>query len=397
MATVTLNLPKYHAGQAEVYAGRRRFNVLACGRRWGKTKQEKRLAAETALAGDPVGWFAPDYKTLLEAWEELSATLKPIIGRSNATERMMRLMTGGLIEFWTLENPDAGRSRKYKRVIIDEAGLVAKLGDLWHAAIRPTLADLEGDAWLAGTPKGRNFFHEVYQRGQSEQWPEWQSWQLPTSANPYIKPGEIEAMRQEMPERKFAQEILAQFLDDAGGVFRHVRARSTGQPRQPYAGAHVMGVDWGKSNDYTVISVVDQVTRKQVYSERFNQIDYAVQRGRLQGVYEAWKPQLILAESNSIGEPNIEDLQRRGLPIVGFHTSNASKALIIEALVLGFETAAIEALNDETQIAELEAYEMTRTTTGLPKYGAPDGMHDDTVMSLALAWHAAVGFGTPGV
>lgn len=397
MPTISVTLPKYHASQAACINAARRFNVFDCGRRYGKTKAAKRLAAETMLQGDPVGWFAPTYKVLLEAWDELVTMLRPITSRSNGSDRTIKLITGGLIEFWTLEDPDAGRSRKYKRAIIDEAGMCATLADAWDSAIRPTLADLRGDAWFFGTPKGRNFFHEVYQRGQDVAWADWISWQLPTSANPYIDPAEIEDMRREMPERKFQQEVLAQFLDDAGGVFHGVRAAATLRPAEPCQGQFVFGVDWGKSNDFTVISVIDVALRRQVALMRFNQIDYAVQSTRLETLYQAWRPSIILAEANSIGGPIIEGLQRMGLPVQPFNTSNASKAIVIEGYALGIERGMIALIDDAVQTNELESYEMSRTATGLPKYGAPSGMHDDTVIAGALAYHAAYGYGEFGL
>lgn len=397
MPTIDITLPRYHAAQAQIVAEARRFNVLVCGRRFGKTKLTKRKAAETLLAGGPVGWFAPTYKVLLEAWDELVATLAPITRRSNATDRTIKTITGGVMEFWTLEDPDAGRSRKYQRAIIDEAGMAAGLGEQWDGAIRATLADLRGDAWFGGTPKGRNFFWNLHSRGGDPAWADWMSWQMPTSANPYIDPLEIEDMRREMPERKFQQEVLAQFLDDAGGVFRGVRGRATLALQAPRPGQYVFGVDWGKSNDSTVISVIDVNARRQVAMDRFNQIDYAVQRQRLMALYEAWRPVTILAESNSIGTPIIEQLQRDGLPVQPFVTSNASKAQIIEGLALAFERAQITLLDDATQTMELESYEMTRTATGQPKYGAPAGLHDDTVIALALSYHAAYGYGEFGL
>jgi hypothetical protein len=71
---------------------------------------------------------------------------------------------------------------------------------------------------------------------------------------------------------------------------------------------------------------------------------------------------------------------------MGFNTTNATKAAAIEALALAFERGDITILNDQTTVAELQAYEMDRTPSGMVKYGAPEGMHDDTVMALALAW-----------
>jgi len=94
----------------------------------------------------------------------------------------------------------------------------------------------------------------------------------------------------------------------------------------------------------------------------------------------------VLVESNSIGTPQLEELQRMGLSVQGFQTTNASKAQIIDALALAFEQNSIKILNDQQMIGELMAYESERLPSGLLRYGAPEGMHDDIVISLALAW-----------
>jgi len=187
----------------------------------------------------------------------------------------------------------------------------------------------------------------------------------------------------------YLQEYEAQFLDDAGGVFRRVMEAATLQPQEPVQGRqYVIGADWGKSDDFTVFTVLDAGSGDVVYTDRFNQIDYMVQRGRLGALAERYRPTVILAESNAMGEPIIEQLQRDGLPVRGFVTSNATKAQIIEGLALAFEQSAIRIPSDPVLVAELQAYEMDRTPSGMTHYAAPEGMHDDCVMSLALAWHA---------
>jgi hypothetical protein len=90
-----------------------------------------------------------------------------------------------------------------------------------------------------------------------------------------------------------------------------------------------------------------------------------------------------------MGEPLIEQLQRDGLPVRGFQTTNASKANAIEALALAFERAEIRIIDDPVLLDELQSYEMSRLPGGMIRYSAPDGLHDDTVMALALAWQAA--------
>jgi hypothetical protein len=90
-----------------------------------------------------------------------------------------------------------------------------------------------------------------------------------------------------------------------------------------------------------------------------------------------------------MGEPLVEQLQRDGLPVQPFLTTNATKAAAIDALALAFERGDIRILNDPVLIGELQAYEMERLPSGMMRYNAPSGMHDDTVMSLALAWQGA--------
>lgn len=390
MLETRLQIPEPHAAQEAIKAEARRFNVVDCGRRWGKSTMGEELAIAPALDSFPVGWFAPNYKYLMEVWRDLVRILEPVATRIAASEHRIELLTGGLIEMWTLTDTNAGRSRKYKRVILDEAAMVANLGEIWRAAIRPTLADYRGDAWLLSTPKGRNFFWECYQKGQDPHETEWKSWQMPTTSNPFISAEEIAAVKQETPERIFAQEYEAQFLEDAGGVFRRVMDAATATEQSAATADHqyVIGVDWGRLNDFTVICVMDATTRELVYIDRFNKVEYSVQSARLQAICEKFKPDAVIAETNSIGDPIIDRLRKDyDMPVRGFTTTNATKASAIDALSLAFERNDIKILNDPVLIGELQAYEATRLPSGLMRYGAPEGMHDDCVMSLALGWY----------
>jgi hypothetical protein len=206
--------------------------------------------------------------------------------------------------------------------------------------------------------------------------------------NPFIPKEEIEDAKAKMPERIFLQEYMAEFIDDAGLVFRRVADASTGVLQNTSIPGHdyVFGVDWGKLLDFTVISVIDCKLQSQVYMERFNQIDYALQVQRISDLAKRFKPVCIVAESNAMGEPIIEQLQREGLPVLPFLTTAASKKDMIESLELAIERLEIKLLNDETQTGELLAYESERLPSGIFRYSAPAGCHDDTVIALALAW-----------
>jgi hypothetical protein len=183
----------------------------------------------------------------------------------------------------------------------------------------------------------------------------------------------------------FQQEYEAEFLEGGGAVFRNLAACIVDNPK--HAGDVVFGVDWGKKNDYTVITAMDRKTGHVLEIDRFNQIDYHFQRKRLKVMYDRWKPYAIWAETNSIGEPNIEELRRDGLPVLGFDTTGKSKPMLIETLALAFEKTRIGIPDDDYLMGELKAYTMTKSSSGNYKYSAPDGLHDDMVISLALANH----------
>ena len=320
------------------------------------------------------------------------AAWRPIITRVNATERRIEVLGGGVCEFWTLEDANAGRSRKYRRVAVDEGGLVPGLLDIWTEAIRPTLADLEGDAAIGGTPKGRNAFWTMYQWGLDDGRSDWKSWQLPTSANPYIKPSEIAAMRDDLSERSYRQEIEAAFLEGTGEVFRFIREAVTSRVSTIEPPLYVAGIDWGREHDYTVIIVMDARSKAVVHCDRWTGIPYAQQIGRILPVFERYPPEIVVAEQNSMGGPIVERLfYEHGLPVRPFTTTYQSKAKIIDALALAFERRAIGIPDLPWLIGELEAYSVRKTSgTGLPTYGAPDGFHDDGVIALALGWQGVL-------
>lgn len=378
-----------HAAQRQILDEAKRYNVVACGRRFGKTELGRWLASSTAYAALPVGWFSPTYKDLLEVYKQTVRTLKPVIASSNKMERRIELTNGGLIEFWSLDDEDAGRGRKYGRAIIDEAAMARYLEYTWNYAIRPTLTDFEGDAWFLSTPKGRDYFYRLYQHGINPDRNEFAAWQMPTASNPYIKPTEIEAAQQEMPQLAFQQEYLAEFIEAEGAVFRRVSEATYSDTITPGEGRYVMGVDWAQQHDYTVLTVMDATTNTAVDIDRFNQIGWDIQRGRLAALAAKWGVDDILAEENSIGGPNIEALQNEGLPVRGFTTTNQSKHRLVTALQLAFEQGNIRIPDNALLRAELEAYEATRLPSGRWRYEAPAGIHDDMVMSLMLAYEAA--------
>jgi hypothetical protein len=392
MSEIRIRVPKLHTTQEQVRTEAKRFNVLDCGRRWGKTQLCHDLILETALdAGAPVAYMTPTYKMLSEVWRDISELLAPVVRDKSEQERRLETVTGGVVDMWSLDNADAVRGRAYKRVIIDEAASVRGLEEAWNTVVRPTLIDLRGDAWFPSTPKGMNGFYKLHLLGRDPANTEWQSWHYTSYDNPHLDPAELDQMRATMTEREYRQEILAEFLEGEGVVFRNIDACMLAPVTSPekHAGhTLVAGVDWGKENDFTAISIGCHTCKAEVMLDRFNQIDYYFQRQRLQAAISRWGVTSTIVESNSIGTPILEQLQRDGVRVAGFQTTLISKAALIEALSLAIEQAAIQFQPDQAGRAELEAYERTTTETGMSKYSAPAGMHDDTVIARALMWRA---------
>ena len=361
--------------------------MIDCGRRFGKNIMLQDGAVETGLKDAlPVGWGAPTYKMLLDDWKSLTNTLALVTSRRSEQEKQLTLISGGVIEFFSLDGPDAIRGKKFKRFIVNEAAFVPNLLDIFNLVIRPTLIDYQGEADFAGTPKGMNGFWQLFNIND----PDWMRWQLTSYENPHIPHSELDTLKATMLERTFQQEIMAQFLEDGGGVFRNVTRCATAAKQDKGIAGHqyVIGADWGRTTDATVFMVVDITTREQVFMDRMLDTDFASQRNRLKALSQKFNNAVCLVEVNSIGQPQLEELQNMNVPVQGFMTTNATKLEIISALQLAFEQEKIHVLNDPLSISEIMAFQAERLPSGLLRYGAPEGMHDDVVMALCLAWWA---------
>lgn len=263
MGNTDIILPTLFPAQAEAYRVFRssRRTAIRCGRRWGKTDFGKVIACDSVIRSKNIGWFAPDYKIQSEAFSELAATLDPIKKSSSKVDGLIRTTTNGRIDFWTLENERAGRSRKYHGIIIDE-GAFGKdnVTDIWEKSIEPTLLDYQGWALVLSNTNGvdpANFFYRICtdpKYGFTE-------YHAPTSTNPYMPVSELERLKREKHPLVWRQEYLAEFVDFSGtAFFLEEWLLENGQP-VPYPTVcdsvfAVMdtAVKTGSSNDGTAVS-----------------------------------------------------------------------------------------------------------------------------------------------
>ena len=387
--TTALLLPRLRADQYQIATHPAKVKVLCMGRRWGKSVLAGTVCLLAANAGARVAWIVPTYKNGRPLWRWAESTvgnLKRYGVEVNRSERTIEFPNGGGLGLYSADNADSIRSERFQLAVLDEAAKIPF--EAYVDAIQPTLADLDGDVFLISTPRGKNWFFNEWQAAASDG-VHAAAWRAATSdnPNPNIRAA-FEQARLRVPERSFRQEWLAEFVEDGGEVFRNVRACATAvKQAAPVAGhEYLIGVDLAKVNDFTVLAVFDVTLNALVYLDRFNQIDYTVQLARLQALSERFAPRTVVIEDN-VGQMFIEQAQRAGLPVMPFHTSAATKPKLIDDLTLAFERQTLQIIPDEALISELEAFSMERTTAGSLRYSAPPGMHDDTVIALALAWH----------
>lgn len=374
MSEKTVILSQPHKNQQRIIDESKRFNVLCCGRRFGKSALAVNLLAETALAGQPAGYFTPTYKLLDGTYQACLQALDAVVKRKNE-HQFIDLITGGRIEFWSLENELAGRSRKYARAILDEVAFQPNLWKRWTEGIRATLTDLKGDACFLSTPKGKNDFYKFYIRGKQGD-PGWMSWQMSTYDNPYIDPREIDDARRDLPADAFSQEYLAEFNDNIANPFGLDYIRACTFPLSQHEPI-CYGIDLAKSFDFTVIIGIDKFGQVS-YIDRF-QADWRTTTQKILSLPN--KP--VCIDATGVGNAIGEDVARHR-EVELFTFTSRSKQDLMEALAVAIQQRKIM-FPDGVIVDELSNFEYEYTASGV-KYSAPAGLHDDAVCALALAW-----------
>jgi len=387
-----IKLPKPHVGgQRAIYLHPSRFQVVACGRRYGKTQLGIILAyKEMAKNGGTVWWISPQYKMSTTTWHELLNTFRPIATWVSAQERTIILPNGGKLVVWAGDTGgDAMRGGAPSLTILDEAAMING-NSLWYSVILPALSDKKGRAYFLSTPRGRNWFYDIYRKGldlpgNTEYDSQYKSWNFSSYENPYMDSSVFDDARKSTPDIFFRQEYLAEFLLDSGSVFRGVIDASNASFKDPYDGKFVAGIDWGRKEDYTVITILDTNTREQVCMERMSKVDWPEQIAFIKGLFDVWKPYLVGAEENAMGDTAVQFLQKEGVKIRPIYMTNRRKKDIIDMLSINIEKQRIKLLNDQVQIRELQAYQMDTTAFGNIRYNAAAGYLDDTVIALGIA------------
>jgi hypothetical protein len=388
------SLWKPHPGQAIVMNHGARFRVVACGRRWGKSEMAAHLALERALEepGATVWWVAPSYdQANAYGFDKITPLASPdvLVDVTRTKPRALEFDNGSTISFRSAEREDSLRGPGLDFLVIDEAGSVPERA--WTEELRPALSDTLGDAVMIGTPRGRNWFYRWFKRGQSADHPNVASWQAPTYQNTHVPDDEVDDAADDMPERAFEQEYLAEFVDDTGGVFEAVRETAVEEYDLPLApattsGKYAIGVDFARLEDYTAIAVLDADARLVAF-DRLNETTWTRIQSRIERLADEYDP-VHLAVDATRDNKIVQDLETTGLSVNAVNFAS-KKQVLVDNLTTRLEAGDLTLSTDAPiLINELEVYEYDVTDTGRIRYSAPSGFHDDCVDALALAVHA---------
>ena len=377
---------KPHSGQKQFHDSTARFRILACGRRWGKTISGANEFIEQMIQAGPeaVGFaVAPTFWHTQKQWKEFLRYCPPqIITDIHRGEHKITLIGKREVWFRSCDNPDSLRSEGLDILWMDEYGQIKE--EAWTMALRPALMDKKGMGIFTGTPKGRKWGFQLWTRGQDPNQKDYESWAFPSWDSPYIDKKEIDDFARDMPELAYRQEILAEFLDDVGSVFRGVDRCIKGQLSEPYPSTvYYMGVDLAKHMDFTVLAVMNQEGQLVAF-DRFSQLDWVFQQKRIVNLAQKYHAQ-VLIDSTGVGDPIFDQLQRQNIRVSGYKFTNASKKDLIENLSIRIENREISYPNIPTLINELKMFGYTVTQGGTIRYNAPENYHDDCVIALGLA------------
>jgi phage terminase large subunit-like protein len=208
--------------QEEVFKDKTRFKVIAAGRRCGKS----RMAAVTLLiealkcpAGSAVLYVAPTNGQARQIiWQVLMDLGREVIQNAHINNQDITTINGATIYVRGADRPDTLRGVSLTYAVLDEVADIKP--EAWEQVIRASLSDKKGRAMFIGTPKGRNWFYDLFRLGESAEDTDWKSWHFTTKDNPLIDPTEIESAKKTLSTFAFKQEYMASFTNAGSDIFK---------------------------------------------------------------------------------------------------------------------------------------------------------------------------------
>jgi len=368
-----------------------KYITIDCGRQFGKSLLAMNLLLKWCLENDnSVGfWVSPIYSQAKKVFDELAKALKNtgLITSLNRTEVWIKFNNGSKIHFKSGEKPDNLRGYTLDFLVMDEAAFMRD--EVWNEILRPATLVRGKRILFISTPKGKNYFYTLYNRGTSEDNPDYLSLKYTSYDTPFITKDEIDEAKNSLPDDIFRQEIMAEFIEDGGEVFRSFsQSQLINRWKEPVESERYWaGIDLGRQNDFTVVTIVNNFNEIcMIYRERRNNWSNIVDS--IVNILKKYNAKAIV-EVNSIGDVIFEQIYTRHRKIEAFHTTNTNKEEIINNLIVQINDQTLllptkelfEPLDTELRVFTFEYSTKSRKI----RYFAPAGHHDDCVMSLAFA------------
>lgn len=308
---------------------------------------------------------------------------KEIIKSQNATELKIELVNGSVIQLIAADEfKNSGVGTNPIGVVFSEYSITNP--EAWKF-VSPILAVNGGWAVFNFTPRGMNHAFTLLQQYKDN--PKWYVEVLTVDDTKVLSAEALEEERINNPQDLFEQEYYCKFIEGAGQFFKRIEANMIEETdKVDNLHRYQMGVDLAKYQDYTVLTVIDLNTFEVHKQERFNQIDWNLQKAKIEAMYLRYNKPLIYMDSTGVGDPIYDDLVKRGLRIVGYKFTEQSRKDLLTNLALKLEQDKIRIPENEVLKGELQSfrYEL-KGESGKTKIVVPEGLHDDCVFSLALA------------
>ena len=200
--------------QQQVWTDGKRFQVIAAGRRCGKSRYSAWRMIVAALDGKPgevwyVGLTQGNARDTM--WRLLHELAGPVIKSSHVNNLQITLINGATISLKGSDRPETMRGSSLKLVVLDEAAFMKPF--VWEIILRPTLADQKGSAVFISTPDGRSWFYDLYVYADQSDDEDW-------VANELLDSKEIDAAKRSMSTMAFTQEFMASFNARESELFK---------------------------------------------------------------------------------------------------------------------------------------------------------------------------------
>jgi len=266
-------------------------------------------------------------------------------------------------------------------MILDEAAFIKR--ETVEMILLPMLNVRGKKCLFITTPKGKNYIHEYFLKGQTE--PSWKSLRYSTLDSPLANKELIDMFRKTLPEKLFKQEIEAEFIDSSS-VFNNItELLSLESINSPAVGAkYYAGIDIGLIRDASVISILDDYGNLVKYY-RWTDLEAPELMNEIIRINNLWKFDALMIENNNQGLIIYQELKRKMSNLHEFNTNSKTKPEIINRLIHLFNMKEMKLINDEYLRIELEGFIFKQNDLGTIKFMADYGFMDDVVMSLAIA------------